>query len=164
MAWASVGLGSNRQRRTHLNAALAALAREFGPVTASTAWRTRPVGVEGPDFFNLVAGFEASTEVHELVRRLKALEEAVAGPSPGPGQPRALDIDLLLFDDLIIDEPDLRLPRRDVLTFPFVLAGLAEIAGQRRHPVLGMSFAELWADTDEPPGLEAVDLAAEDEG
>jgi 2-amino-4-hydroxy-6-hydroxymethyldihydropteridine diphosphokinase len=60
-----------------------------------------------------------------------------------------LDLDLLLYDDLVLEEGGLRIPRDDILQCDFVLYPLAEVAGQRRHPQSGISFAELWQAFDQ---------------
>ena len=59
-----------------------------------------------------------------------------------------MDLDLLLYDDLVLDNNGLKLPREEILKNAFVLWPLAEIAPQRVHPVAGRSYAELWADFD----------------
>ena len=61
---------------------------------------------------------------------------------------RPLDIDLLLYDDLVIDQPPLRLPRSDVLEYSFVLRPLAELAPELVHPVTGRTMSEHWEDYD----------------
>ena len=57
---------------------------------------------------------------------------------------RSLDLDLLLYDDLVLDEPGLLLPRPEIVEYAFVLKPLAEIAGEKRHPVTGLRFADIW--------------------
>ena len=62
---------------------------------------------------------------------------------------RTLDLDLLLYDDLVMSEGKLVLPRDDIERYAFVLAPLAEIAGNARHPVNGVSYADMWATFDD---------------
>ena len=63
--------------------------------------------------------------------------------------PRSLDIDLLLYDDQVIDSPPLRIPRSDILEYAFVLRPLAELAPGIKHPVTGRTLADHWADFDQ---------------
>jgi len=59
---------------------------------------------------------------------------------------RTLDVDLILYGDTVLDEPNLRLPRDEITRYAFVLEPLAEIAPDLRHPVIGATYRELWAD------------------
>jgi 2-amino-4-hydroxy-6-hydroxymethyldihydropteridine diphosphokinase len=71
-----------------------------------------------------------------------------------------LDIDLLLYDQLVLNEPPVRLPREDVLKYSFVLRPLAEIAPNYRHPVTGKLISEHWREFDAASHpLAAVDLS-----
>ena len=142
-----VSIGSNIERDQHIRAALAALRKQFGALSVSTVYQTCAVGFEGDDFYNLVAGFATHRDVHSVARALHAIE-ADQGRLRGAGKfaARTLDIDLLLYDDLIINEPGLKLPRAEITRYAFVLGPLAEIAGAQLHPTLGKSFATLWAE------------------
>ena len=62
--------------------------------------------------------------------------------------PRNVDLDLLLYDDLVVNEDGLELPRGDIIRYAFVLCPLAEIAGDMRHPVNRKRFADLWHTFD----------------
>lgn len=141
-----VSIGSNIDREQHIRAALAALRNQFSALSVSTVYQTRAVGFESDDFYNLVAGFATEHDVHSVVRALRAVEAAQGRRRDADKfAARTLDIDLLLYDDLIINEPGLKLPRAEMTRFAFVLGPLAEIAGARVHPTLGKSFATLWA-------------------
>ena len=98
-------------------------------VAASSIYRTAPVGcVHQPDFFNAVARLETRLEPQELLAALLALEGNFGRTRRAKNDPRTLDLDLLLFDDLTLNLPSLTLPHPRLHLRAFVLVPLAEIA------------------------------------
>ncbi len=159
MAEVFVGIGSNVRAPRHVRSALRELAAEFGEIRASPTYRNPAFGFEGDDFLNLVVGFETNIAVDPLVERLHDIERK-AGRKRAEARfgPRTLDLDLLLYDDEIHSSPPL--PRPDILKRAFVLRPLADLAGGRRHPVTGRTYADHWLAFEGPRDqLKQVELS-----
>jgi 2-amino-4-hydroxy-6-hydroxymethyldihydropteridine diphosphokinase len=165
MPTAAIGLGANLPSASGAPAETIAAAIErledYGQVTArSGLYRTAPVGyVDQPTFVNAAVLLETELHPLALLDALLAIERSfgrnrAAGPPKGP---RTLDLDLLLYDDLVLDEPTLTLPHPAMHERRFVLVPLAEVAAGWRHPVLDCTIAELLADL--PPDEDSVTKA-----
>ncbi|HLX60572.1 MAG TPA: 2-amino-4-hydroxy-6-hydroxymethyldihydropteridine diphosphokinase [Planctomycetota bacterium] len=147
---AFIGLGANLgERGTTLRRALEMLnARDGIRVQKVSAFiETKAVGGPPgqPDYLNGAAQLSTNLSPRELLAALLDVERALGRDrsSQERNLPRTIDLDLLLYDDLVIDEPDLRVPHPRLHERAFVLIPLAEIAPEARHPVLGKSIGEL---------------------
>lgn len=146
MARVFVAVGSNVDRAANVRAGVCALREAFGDLTVSPVYQSRAVGFEGEDFYNLVVAFDTDRGPREVAEVLHGIERRFGRARSAPRfSPRALDLDLLLYNDLVASDRGLVLPREDIGRYAFVLRPLAEIAGERRHPVSGKRFSELWA-------------------
>jgi len=155
-----VAIGSNVEPQRHLRSALIALAENFGVLRLSPVYRNRPVGFEGDDFLNMVAGFESDLSLVQVVSILEAIE-AESGRQRGGEKfgPRTLDLDLLLYGDEVASDGPHQVPRDEIIRYAFVLKPLRDLAGERIHPVAGRSFDEIWEDFDQDNHpMEMVDL------
>jgi 2-amino-4-hydroxy-6-hydroxymethyldihydropteridine diphosphokinase len=126
---AYIGVGANAgEAGEAVERAIGALAGIGGVLRRSSLYRTRPWGgVEQPDFVNAVALLETGLAPRDLLAALKALETRL-GRVPGERWgPRAIDLDLLTYDDVRLDEPDLSIPHAHLYERAFVLVPLAEI-------------------------------------
>lgn len=142
-----VGLGSNIDRDRMIRSGLLALQREFGELTCSSVYLAPAQGFTGTDFYNLVAGFDTELDVKAVAEKLRAIEfEHGRKADSRKLTSRTLDLDLLLYGDLICNNQGLTLPRQDIKQYAFVLAPLAEIAPKLTHPVDGICYADMWAN------------------
>jgi 2-amino-4-hydroxy-6-hydroxymethyldihydropteridine diphosphokinase len=145
-----IAAGSNIEPERHLAMAVRELEREFPGVRCSPWYRNRAVGFEGEDFINLVAGFATELELSEVLSRLHAIETLCGRPRHAPRwAPRSMDLDVLLYGDLICEEPHLKLPRPDLVKRPYMLGPLAVLAPEVVHPILGETIGELWRRFDQ---------------
>jgi 2-amino-4-hydroxy-6-hydroxymethyldihydropteridine diphosphokinase len=140
-----VAAGSNVEPEKHLSVALRALAAAYGPLTLSPAYKNKAVGFEGADFINLVVGFNTEASLADVRRQLQKIETACdRPPEAAKWAPRTMDLDILLFGDLVSNEPGFVIPRPDLVKRPYMLKPMADIAPEVRHPILGQTLRELW--------------------
>ena len=144
-----IGLGSNEgDRRAHLTDAALALGAlpAVRLLRMATIIKSDPLGgpPQGP-YLNTVAELNTTLSPRELLEALQRVERQLGRQSSGPRWgPRPIDLDLLLYDDAVIDEPDLRVPHPRMPERWFVLQPLAELAPQLIHPVLQETIRELF--------------------
>ncbi len=149
MATIYISLGSNINREQNTRAGITALKQAFGELTLSSVYESVAVGFDGDAFYNMVIACEVNTSVFETNQILRGIEDANGRDRSGPKfSSRALDLDLLLYDDLVLDENGLKLPRAEILKNAFVLWPLAEIAAELKHPEVCASYGELWSAFD----------------
>ncbi len=149
MATIYISLGSNINREENTRVGIAALKQAFGDLTLSSVYESEAVGFDGDAFYNMVIACEVNKPVHDTNKILRDIEDANGRDRSGPKfSSRTLDLDLLLYDDLQLDEKGLKLPRGEILKNAFVLWPLAEIAPELKHPETGIRYKELWADFD----------------
>ncbi|MEE9395826.1 MAG: 2-amino-4-hydroxy-6-hydroxymethyldihydropteridine diphosphokinase [Methylococcales bacterium] len=141
-----VSIGSNIERERHIPLALRELEKVFSKLMLSSVYETQPVGFEGENFYNIVAGFETEMSVNQVGKLLKAVETQYRSERVTEKfSPRTLDLDLLLYGDAVIEDGKIKVPRADITEYAFVLEPLAEIASSLTHPVIGETYGSLWA-------------------
>ena len=145
MSTAWLGLGSNINAEAHIRACIRELEERFDTVSFSPAYASTSVGFDGDDFINLVARVE--TEMHPLALRryLRDLEDRYGRKRNVPKfSDRSLDVDVLLYDDLVVFSPLLEIPRAEIMKFAHVLKPLAELDPELIHPIERRSMADIW--------------------
>jgi len=144
-----VAAGSNIEPERHLSRALEELRGVFGAVRVSPWYRNPAAGFVGDDFINFVVAFDTALGVHEVIARLRQIEAACGRPREAPKwAPRTMDLDILLYGDLVLEERALKLPRPDLLKRAYMLGPLADLAPELRHPTAGATIGELWSGFD----------------
>jgi 2-amino-4-hydroxy-6-hydroxymethyldihydropteridine diphosphokinase len=148
MARIYISLGTNISPEQHLKAGLVDLQQYFGPLQLSRVYESESVGFKGTNFLNMVAAADTELSIAQVVATFKKIEQD-NGRIRGEKKfsPRSLDIDLLLYDDVICNIP-VELPRGEILFNAFVLWPLAEIAPELSHPVTLQTYGALWQDYD----------------
>jgi 2-amino-4-hydroxy-6-hydroxymethyldihydropteridine diphosphokinase len=140
-----VSIGSNVEREQNVRAAVRALRAGFKNVETSPVYQSRAEGFDGDDFYNLVARFDTDEPIERMCERLTAIETAQGRVRTGARfAPRTLDIDVLLYGDLVRHDDRFDIPRRDVLAYVHVLGPLAALAPDLRHPETGQRLADHW--------------------
>ena len=146
-AEAYLALGSNLgNRRANILRAVELLGEASAGLRLSPLYETEPAGFESqPSFINAACGLWTSLDPFELFHEVRRIQDEVGGPHTFPNAPRALDIDLLLYDRLVIETPLLTIPHPRMAERDFVLRPLADLAPAYRQPMLGETVADLLA-------------------
>ena len=142
-----VAFGSNMgEKETYINNAIQDFKNSiyFRNIEISDFFCSSPYGgVEQDNFINGIIGMDTMLEPYELLEVLHELEAKANRVREQHWGPRTLDLDIIFYDDLVLDEKELQIPHRDMVNRDFVLIPLAQLAGFKRHPVLKKTVEEL---------------------
>jgi len=149
MARVYISIGSNIEAALNIRSAIDALTRHYGELILSRVYESEAVGFDGDNFYNLVAGFDTADSVQKVAAQLRQIEDGQARNRQSPRfSARTIDLDLLLYDDIVCNEAGLNVPRDEITENAFVLQPLAEVAGDVIHPQLRQSITALWKHFD----------------
>ena len=145
MARVAVSIGSNLSRERNVKDALDALRKIFGKLSFSPVYESAAYGFDGPPFYNLVVVFETPFDVYAVLGKIRAIE-IQQGREIGEnrGGSRSLDLDMLLYDEVVFHEQGIDVPRREIFEHAYILKPLADLLPMTPHPMTGEPFAEIW--------------------
>lgn len=144
-----ISIGSNINREHNISSALKILQCEFSNLTYSSVYESASFGFSGNAFLNLVISFYSEYRPAHIAMQLKNIEARHQRVrSQDKFSSRTLDLDLLLYDQEIINAESLTIPHSDILNYAFVLEPLAEIAPDRHHPIKNICYQKLWQALD----------------
>jgi 2-amino-4-hydroxy-6-hydroxymethyldihydropteridine diphosphokinase len=150
---AYLGIGSNLGNRSaNLDRAIDMLSQRMKMGEISSVYDTEPLNPDQPRYLNIVCEVSTRLAPEGLLTLAKGIE-SMMGRTGKTGESRPIDIDILLYDDVVVDTPDLVIPHPRMLERAFVLVPLAEIAPDAVHPVAGKTIRELKEAVSEVQGI-----------
>lgn len=139
-----IGIGSNIERERHIATALDRLAALFDTLTVSPVYESEAIGFSGALFLNLVVGADTELALADVLVAIRAIEADNGNSGQQPKfSARSLDLDLLTYGDYCGAHCGIFLPRADITDYAYTLWPLADIAADKLHPQLRISYREL---------------------
>jgi 2-amino-4-hydroxy-6-hydroxymethyldihydropteridine diphosphokinase len=140
-----IGVGSSINRMQNVRSGIRALEIEFGALKVSKLYESEAVGFSGDNFYNLVVELHTDLNIESVISKLKRIEKGHGRPEKTVKYaPRTLDLDLLLYGRQI--DPEIDLPRSEILKNAFVLKPISELAPKLKHPIIEKTYQSLWQE------------------
>lgn len=153
-------IGSNKgDRKTFLTQAVEKIHRMVGRVTEkSKLYETQAWGVTNQsDFLNQAVAVETSLNPQKLLEQILKIENEMGRERTTKWAERTIDIDILLYGDFVVNEPNLTIPHPELPNRNFALIPLMEIAGETEHPVLNLTIEDIYMDCKDPLDVFMLD-------
>lgn len=148
MALVYISLGSNINPGQNIKNAEQALQQVYGELNYSPVYETEAVGFDGDNFYNSVVSFETKDSVQKVAQQLKDIEDQNGRDrTQVKFSSRIIDLDLLLYDDLVLKELNIHIPREEILYHAFVLKPLVDLAPLFIHPIENKTILALWDES-----------------
>ena len=132
-----IGIGSNLNKIKNIKSCLLKIKNDYKNVKLSPVYETKSMGFDGPNFYNLVCSFNTTEDIYKLKERLNEIElDHGRNLNETKYSSRTLDIDILYYDNLILVDDKIKIPRKEIIEYDFVLRPLIDIDAEFIHPVL----------------------------
>ena len=139
-----VGIGSNIDREKNIKSCVSILKDVYGDMMISPVYETESMGFDGPNFYNLVSCFETDQSVYELKNTLNEIENDHGRHfNETKFSSRTLDIDILYYDDLVLSDDKIQIPRKEICEYDFVLKPLVDLVPDFIHPTRNISHKDM---------------------
>ncbi len=140
-----IGIGSNVNREENIRTGVKSLRLLFGELLISPVYESKAYGFEGDNFYNLVIGIHTDSSPQMLLESMHEIENNHGRVRNLPTLlSRTLDLDLLIYGDLVCHTDELDIPRADIVDYSFILGPLADIAAEFAHPESGELISDIW--------------------
>ena len=132
-----IGIGSNLNKIKNIKSCISKIKNDYENVKLSPVYETKAMGFDGPNFYNLVCSFNTTEDIYKLKERLNKIElDHGRNLNETKYSSRTLDIDILYYDNLILSDNKIKIPRKEIIEYDFVLQPLIDIDAEFIHPIL----------------------------
>ena len=143
-----IGIGSNVSKEKNIKSCIVELRKVYENIILSPVYETSSMGFDGPNFYNLVSSFDTTLSIYDLKANLNSIENDHGRHfNETKFSSRTLDINILYYDNQVISNEKIKIPRKEIIEYDFVLTPLIDIAPNFIHPVLKISHTHIMEST-----------------